>query len=96
MKENIGGKHARRVSEKSIKDRSWILRNSREQGGCHMKCPRCEGLMVRDHFYDPDGPFLRMETLRCLNCGETVYPKAAKKSDDIPGRVKRNPAPQAA
>lgn len=52
--------------------------------------------MVRDHFYDPDGPFLRIETLRCLNCGETVYPKAVKKSAEMPGRVKRNPAPQAA
>ncbi len=61
-----------------------------------MKCPRCEGLMVRDHFYDPDGPFLRMETLRCLNCGETVYPKAVKKSAEMPGRIKGNPASQAA
>lgn len=52
--------------------------------------------MVRDHFYDPDGPFLRIETLRCLNCGETVYPKTAKPSAEMPGRGTRNPASQAA
>ena len=63
------------------------------KGGYQMKCPRCEGLMVRDHFYDPDGPFLRIETLRCLNCGETVYPKAAKQSA---GLGSRKPASQAA
>lgn len=44
-----------------------------------MKCPRCAGFMVRDYFYDPDGPFLHIETLRCLNCGETVYPKTKQK-----------------
>ena len=49
-----------------------------------MKCPRCEGFMVRDHFYDPDGPFLRIETLRCLNCGETVYPKTVEQSASMP------------
>jgi len=59
-----------------------------------MKCPRCEGFMIRDHFYDPDGPFLRIETLRCLNCGETVYPKAARQS--APVRNNRKPASQAA
>ena len=42
--------------------------------------------MVRDHFYDPDGPFLRIETLRCLNCGETVYPKAGKTAGAGPGQ----------
>jgi len=61
-----------------------------------MKCPRCEGLMVRDHFYDPDGPFLRIETLRCLNCGETVYPKASKISDSMPDRDNTKHASQAA
>lgn len=60
-----------------------------------MKCPRCEGLMVRDHFYDPDGPFLRLETLRCLNCGETVYPKTAKQTTGMSGGS-RKPASQAA
>ncbi len=63
------------------------------KGGYQMKCPRCGGLMVRDHFYDPDGPFLRIETLRCLNCGETVYPKAAKQSA---GLGSGKPASQAA
>ncbi len=67
-----------------------------------MKCPRCEGLLVRDHFYDPDGPFLHIETLRCLNCGETVYqtpPKQSLKqsqSDETPDRGKRKRTPQAA
>ena len=38
-----------------------------------MKCQRCEGLMVRDEIFDPDGPYLHIEVLRCVNCGETVY-----------------------
>ncbi len=51
-----------------------------------MKCHRCTGLLVRDHFYDPDGPFLHIETLRCLNCGETVYPNTVEQSDERSGR----------
>ena len=50
--------------------------------------------MVRDHFYDPDGPFLRIETLRCLNCGETVYPKMARQP--VSDRGNRKPVTQAA
>jgi len=41
-----------------------------------MKCKRCQGLMIKDQLFDPDGPFLHIEILRCLNCGGTVYPKA--------------------
>ena len=37
-----------------------------------MKCQRCQGLMVKDQIYDPDGPFLHIDILRCLNCGETL------------------------
>ena len=39
-----------------------------------MKCPRCEGLMVKDQIYDLDAEFLHIEVWRCLNCGETVDP----------------------
>ncbi len=38
-----------------------------------MKCSRCQGLVVRDQLYDPDGPYLQIAILRCLNCGETTY-----------------------
>ena len=39
-----------------------------------MKCRRCQGLMVLDKIYDPDGQFLHIDIWRCLNCGETVDP----------------------
>ena len=39
-----------------------------------MECQRCQGLIVKDQLFDPDGPFLHIQILRCLNCGETVYP----------------------
>ncbi len=65
-----------------------------------MQCPRCEGLMIRDHFYDPEGPLMHVETLRCLNCGETVYPKTPgplpQQSDEMPDRHTRKRTPQAA
>ena len=38
-----------------------------------MKCSRCQGLVVKDQLYDPDGPYLQIGILRCLNCGETTY-----------------------
>ena len=38
-----------------------------------MKCQRCEGLMVKDEIFDPDGPYLHIGVLRCLNCGATLY-----------------------
>lgn len=43
-----------------------------------MKCSRCQGLVVQDQLYDPDGPYLHIEILRCLNCGETTYLKEDK------------------
>ena len=39
-----------------------------------MKCTRCQGLMVLDKIYDPDGQFLHIDVWRCLNCGETLDP----------------------
>ena len=38
-----------------------------------MKCPRCQGLVVRDQLFDPEGPSLHIAILRCLNCGGTTY-----------------------
>jgi len=38
-----------------------------------MKCSRCQGLVVQDQIFDPDGPFLHIAILRCLNCGGTTY-----------------------
>ena len=38
-----------------------------------MKCQRCQGLTVKDEIFDPDGPYLHIAVLRCINCGETVY-----------------------
>ena len=38
-----------------------------------MKCHRCQGLMVRDEIFDPDDPYLHIEVMRCVNCGETMY-----------------------
>lgn len=43
-----------------------------------MKCSRCQGLVVEDQLYDPDGPYLHIAILRCLNCGETTYLKEEK------------------
>jgi len=45
-----------------------------------MKCQRCQGLTVRDEIFDPDGPYLHIAVLRCLNCGETVYVDNQKSS----------------
>ena len=44
-----------------------------KEGVSAMKCQRCQGLMVRDQILDPDGPYLHIQTLRCVNCGDTVY-----------------------
>ena len=38
-----------------------------------MKCLRCQGLIVKDQLCDPDGPYLHIRILRCLNCGGTTY-----------------------
>jgi len=38
-----------------------------------MKCSRCQGLLVNDQLCDPDGPYLHIGILRCLNCGGTTY-----------------------
>lgn len=46
-----------------------------------MKCSRCQGLVVQDRLYDPDGPYLHIAILRCLNCGETTYLKKDKAQD---------------
>lgn len=37
-----------------------------------VKCPRCEGLMVKDSIYNVDGQFLEIEMARCVNCGNIV------------------------
>ena len=36
-----------------------------------MKCGRCQGLMVGDHFFDMAGGYGEMwaQSLRCINCG---------------------------
>lgn len=38
-----------------------------------MKCSKCQGLVVKDQLCDPDGPYLHIAILRCLNCGMTTY-----------------------
>jgi len=44
--------------------------------------------MVRDEIYDPDGPYLHIEVLRCLNCGGTVYVnKKVPSIDDQSGQM---------
>ncbi len=94
MKKTMGKKDAGRVAKYhsgTVVEQAKIV-----QRRPAMHCPRCAGFLVRDHFYDPDGPFLHIETLRCLNCGETVYPKTPKQSDEIPGRGHGKRAPHAA
>jgi hypothetical protein len=41
-----------------------------------MRCPRCRGFMVVDHFTDmqSDGGPLWLRAWRCVNCGEVVEP----------------------
>ena len=41
-----------------------------------MKCMRCEGLMVEDHFIDLHwtGGLMWMKGWRCMNCGHVVDP----------------------
>ena len=41
-----------------------------------MKCMRCQGLMVADHFLDLQGTggLMWMEGWRCMNCGHVVDP----------------------
>lgn len=41
-----------------------------------MKCGRCEGRMVQDHFIDmhDDTGVMNFQGWRCLNCGEIVDP----------------------
>ena len=55
-----------------------------------MKCQRCQGLAVRDEIFDPDGPYLHIAVLRCLNCGETVYvDKEHSSNRDHSGRTEK-------
>lgn len=53
-----------------------------------MKCSRCQGLVVRDQLYDPDGPYLQIAILRCLNCGETTYLNKENGKTQIPVQSK--------
>jgi len=41
-----------------------------------MKCMRCQGLMVEDHFIDLywTGGLMWMKGWRCMNCGHVVDP----------------------
>ena len=41
-----------------------------------MKCLRCQGLMVKDHFFDCEGTqgFMWMKGWRCMNCSHTADP----------------------
>lgn len=41
-----------------------------------MRCPRCHGFMVVDHFTDmgSSGGPLWLRAFRCVNCGEVVEP----------------------
>ena len=49
-----------------------------------MKCSRCQGLIVKDQLCDPDGPYLHIRILRCLNCGGTTYPPKNKEGAGHP------------
>jgi len=49
-----------------------------------MKCSRCQGLVVQDQLYDPDGPYLQIAISRCLNCGETKYLNKDQAKTPIP------------
>jgi hypothetical protein len=41
-----------------------------------MNCPRCQGLMMEDHFFDCEGTqgFMWMRGWRCVDCGHAVDP----------------------
>lgn len=55
-----------------------------------MKCQRCQGLMVRDEIFDPDGPYLHIEVLRCVNCGRTLnFKKNDSPMADQPGQTEK-------
>lgn len=45
-----------------------------------MPCARCEGLMVRDQFYDllDDSGHLSITAWRCVSCGNIVDPLILK------------------
>lgn len=45
-----------------------------------MKCQRCDGLMVVDHYIDmeDDSGHLWLRAWRCLTCGEVVDPRIYK------------------
>ena len=35
-----------------------------------MNCPKCQGLLIRDHLYNKDEALYVLSIWRCLNCGE--------------------------
>jgi hypothetical protein len=45
-----------------------------------MKCQRCDGLMVVDHYIDmeDDSGHLWLRAWRCVTCGEVVDPRIYK------------------
>ncbi len=51
--------------------------NSRQEGETTMKCQRCRGLMVVDHYIDmeDDSGHLWLRAWRCITCGEVLDPK---------------------
>ncbi len=49
-------------------------------GGYHMKCPRCQGLMVCQSFFDH---FMNFEAWKCLNCGNIIARREKTLEHDV-------------
>lgn len=47
-----------------------------------MKCPKCNGLMVMQSFFDH---FINFEGWKCLNCGKIIEKKENTLKDDVFG-----------
>ena len=45
-----------------------------------MKCPKCDGLMISQFFFNH---FINFEGWRCLNCGKVIEKKENTINDDV-------------
>lgn len=45
-----------------------------------MKCPKCEGLMIMQSFFNH---FINFEGWKCLNCGKIIEKKENTIKDDV-------------
>lgn len=59
-----------------------------------MNCPRCDGLVIKEHIRDPqEGPLSGFRASRCLNCG-AINDDVIRMNQRLSPSLKRFPSPR--